>query len=542
MAKSNIRSKFVQELFESKKEAEDVLKETTKETLKNLVSEKVGENLKKMISEADSDDYDEEDVDDDTDDTGVDSTASTDSDSSDDDTDTDSSDSDDEPDELPDPDDSDDDSDTDDYGSDDDTDTDDDSDDDTDYDDSDDDTDYSDDDTSDYGEDSDDTDDDDTDDSDDDYDDLKDEDGEINLTGMSPQDAVKILKVMDPDKDGIRVVKNDNGTITINDENNDSEYVIDLNGSSDDTDDSPADDEGENTYDLSFDDNGTDECGPVESVGYTDNYQSKTAMTTLPNKEVANPRSTRKADYGVPEGDGKPWAPRGDNSPYNKKVANESDDYGLTEDDDLNEDGGVSVDFSGEPGTNEATNVGGFAAQNSTAKSHVPNSNGRRARNMSKGGEYYGTEVPRYASQNESINDIKRKANAIYEEYKQLKGLATTFQQRLSEAAVVNASLGHIVKLMMENTTTRDEKKDIISRYNKVSTLEEGKQLYSTISEELKSVKRMNNVQGVVNSQLQESRSDMKPSLVETQLYKSPEMNEELHGMLDLMKRIDKVR
>lgn len=526
MAKSEIRSKFVQEMLESKKEADNILRNTTKETLKDLVSERVGDSLKKIISEADDDkdDYDEEDVDDTT---GSDAATTDDTDSSDDSTtDSDSTSTDDEPDELPDPDgdgDDADDSDSDDG-------TEDDSDDGTDDSDTEDSDDSYDDGTDgeDGGEDT----------EDDTFDNLPtDDDGEIDLTGMKPEDAIKVLKVMKPE-DGIRVVKNDNGTITVNDENNDAEYVIDVDGSTDS--DGNEDSGDDRTFDVSIDtDSDTDECGPVESVGYTDDYQSKTAMTTLPNREVADTHSTRKADYGVPEGDGKPWAPRGDNSPYDREVANEADetaDAGLTE-----QDGGVSVDFSGEPGTNEATTVGGYNAQNSTAKSHVPNSSGRRARNMSKGGEYTGTAVPRYAEQNESINDIKRKANAIYEEYRQLKGLVNVFQKRLTEAAVVNASLGNIVKLVMENTTTQDEKKDIIRRYNKVRTIEEGKQLYGVISEELKSVKRVNNVQGVMDSQLQESRARMKPSIVETELYRSPEAADDLHQTLDFMKRLDKI-
>lgn len=62
--------------------------------------------------------------------------------------------------------------------------------------------------------------------------------------------------------------------------------------------------------------------------------------------------------------------------PFEENV-NESDEFEIELDDDNVE---------------EATNVGGFANQNSTAKSHVPNSNGRAARNQSKGGEYTSTQ------------------------------------------------------------------------------------------------------------------------------------------------------
>ena len=97
--------------------------------------------------------------------------------------------------------------------------------------------------------------------------------------------------------------------------------------------------------------------------------------------------------------------------------------------------------------------------------------------------------------------------------------------------------MGYIVRLLNENTTTVDEKKEISERFSKVNTLNEGKKLYETISEELnKTGHRIKSLDGMLNSQLAESKQ-AKKALVETTMYESDKVNE----ALDFMKRLDKI-
>ena len=56
----------------------------------------------------------------------------------------------------------------------------------------------------------------------------KDEDGEYDLRSMDKDELVKVLKVMSPD-DAVRIVKNDDDTLTVTDESNDEEYELELN-------------------------------------------------------------------------------------------------------------------------------------------------------------------------------------------------------------------------------------------------------------------------------------------------------------------------
>ena len=448
----NIRSEYIKNLMEDKEELNKSLVETTKETLKGIVDEAVNKNLRSLISESDKDDddFEEEEVN------------STDLDITDDDdasgeesTDTDTEAGEDEPEaetvtdiEV---------SDTD-GGSDEDM-----------------------------------------------WDSLeqyKDEDGEYDLTGMSGDDVVKVLKVMKPeDGDGVRVIKKDDGNIQLIDDENDAEYLIVL------------DDECEGG-----------ECELGESVvnegnvdlGYTDNYQDETAMTM----DTDDGAKTRKWNAGTPTGNGKRWVGhKGDMSPYNENVNEAEEDECIVE---------VEMDECGDAPVEESAMT---MANKRTDREPNMEDNGheRERRHRNRTGVN-----PTMNKTNESIS---RKLEALQNENKQLKQIAETMRDRLNEAVVINSSLGKIIKLVTENTTTRDEKINIVNRFNDVQSVKESNQLYESISKELKNAHPINNtVDNAVNGEmLAESK---KQNVVETQLYES----DDLSSTRDLMHRLDKIK
>lgn len=351
----------------------------------------------------------------------------------------------------------------------------------------------------------------------------KDDAGEFDLRGMDSNDVVKVLKAVSTNVDNnVRLFKSEDGTMILSDDETDRQYVLNPDASQEDG-------EGEETeFEVELDDTPTNEgCGTNENeeavneeLGYTTNYQKETAMTTPSNNEPADSKETYSMDDGVPTGTEKPYGKGGDNmDPFDNKV-NEGDE--------------IEVELEDEP-VEEATNVGGFAAQNSTAKSHVPNSDGRSARNQSKGGEYTSTQKPRYT--NEQLEKIMKKANAIFEENKQLKGVIKELQGSIEEAIVMNYNMGRVVQLMTENTTNKEEKLDIIRKFNDVRTIDEAKDIYNKINAELKNPNRLAVVSNVINQQLSENKQN-KQSVVETQIYQS----EDLSDTMSFMARLDKIK
>ena len=327
----------------------------------------------------------------------------------------------------------------------------------------------------------------------------KDADGEYDLTGFDAKEAARVLKVMDPNKDGIRIVK-DGNRIELKDDNADTEYVIEL------------DPEEENVYDIEMSPEPMGESDDHGNVGYMGNrYQKKTAMTTPDNHEPSPMKGYRDWDKGARHGTEKRYGKsKGDGQPY---------------DDELDE--GIILEVETECGETEAG---------------LKTGNGRGVGQRSK--NWKGQKTPREKRHREetgvnpSANEsIKRKANEIFLENKELKKVASKIKDRLEESYLMNYNLGKIVKIITENSTTRDEKINIVNRFSQSKSIEESKGLYEAISKELASAKTTSNVDSVMNGQVINESSKWQPSIVETSMYRS----EDLHNTLDLMERMDRL-
>ena len=301
------------------------------------------------------------------------------------------------------------------------------------------------------------------------FDKYKVSDDEYDFSEAEDEEIVKVYKLMKND-DQILVHKDDNGNVNIQDNETGAEYLISLGDDeapsddviTDDTDDFGAEDDFEN------EDNDMNESTERmfelvleydSNVGYTDNYQKKDVMT---NPGMSEPgKNVNDWDAGVPKGDSKPW------SGYPSKKNKADKPFNAGKGKQLEEEEAVDAPMEEcgdvEAPVEEATNVGGFVQQNSTSKSHVPNSNGRNARSMSKGGKRVkGTVTPRYSGgEEDSVSEsFIRRANKVLGENKELKSTLTNVMTSLKEAAVTNHNLGMIIKLISENSTTQDEKKD----------------------------------------------------------------------------------
>ena len=381
------------------------------------------------------------------------------------------------------------------------------------------------------------------------FDKYKVSDDEYDFSNAEDEEIVKVYKLMKND-DQILVHKDDNGNVNIQDNETGAEYLIKL----DDEDEAtgvaasePGEDEeilndGEGADDFSGEDdeienNFEDDMNEStermfelvleydSNVGYTDNYQKKDVMT---NPGMSEPgKNVNDWDAGVPKGDSKPWS----GYPGKKNKADKPFNAGKgkkVEENAENECGDTEMPVE------EATNVGGFVQQNSTSKSHVPNSNGRNARSMSKGGSRVkGTPTPRYSGgEGDATNEsLVKRVNKTIEENKALKKTLNTVMTSLKEAAVTNCNLAQIVKLISENSTTQEEKKEIIGKFAKqAKTVEESKALYESISEDLKKVKKMNLTEDK-NLSVESSKK-----INETTIYKSQDVMESLDLMHRMMK------
>lgn len=357
-------------------------------------------------------------------------------------------------------------------------------------------------------------------------------DGEYDCRGMDDGNLLKVLKAMGPE-DGIRVMSNGDGTVSVEVDGDlidgEQEFIIDL----DDFEGGEGDVEvelNEGEVDLGYHDQ------PGKKGEYK-GYQKEPAFTTDPDETL--PTDRKKV--------GHTWNPQlknaniddgkdGDTQPYDKDVNEGVDECGTIFE--IEQDGEEMVDESGHTVTQNNAHVrgvGGTEANNSSHHKFARNGHveAQSPTNIANG---RGTGDGYKEAANESV-DFKKKVNKLWEENKQMKSIIPELHKKLMESMVINASMGYIVRLLNENSTTVEEKKQISERFTKVNTLEEGKKLYETISEELRGVNRRNDVNGIINGQLAEGKQT-KQNLVETTMYKSEKVNE----ALDFMKRLNAIK
>lgn len=324
-------------------------------------------------------------------------------------------------------------------------------------------------------------------------------DNEYDLSNVNDEDFVKIFKLMDDD-DQVVIVKHDDGKLDIEDHETGAEYILDLGSETD------QENEEKNIENM-------DESIIYEvTLGYTDNYQDKDAMTTPDMTEPAVGK--RDIDNGVPKGKEKPF------SKLKKTVAPFTE---LQESDNLI----LDTEDEEEPVEEGTVGLGGEAQRRSTTKGIKHGQ--KPVRNGSKNGMAGKTSVsPTIGTTNE---EVAKKVKAIFEEHKMLKQYLSEFKKTLSEAVITNVNLGQIVKLVIENTTTQEEKQDIVKRFStEAKTIEQSKSLFETISRELKKNNKVNE-----NLDKQFTTNGSK-KVNETTVYTSPD----LLTSLNLMNKICK--
>lgn len=326
------------------------------------------------------------------------------------------------------------------------------------------------------------------------YEDYKVGEDEYDFTGENDSTVVaKVFKLLNDD-DQV-VVKQDGDKLNIVDNEAGTEYVIELNPDSEDEFESEDDDMFENTDMMN------DSLVTEEDLGYTDNYQSKDPIQGLSMTEPS--KSGKSWSKGVPTGTTKPWVGKGKSDPFNKSVGKSETLYEVELDE---------------------------AAMSTSSQSVAKKTNTRTSQSRAENAREVAKNVHTAAGlQTESLKKILKTAKEIQNENKELKSVLGKFKVALQEAVLVNVNLGNITKLMIENSTTQDEKKNIVERFsNEVKTVEQSKALYESIKRDF----AKQNKTVVLEKQMNVNGSSV---INETKVYQSDEVKD----VLGFMKRLE---
>ena len=352
-----------------------------------------------------------------------------------------------------------------------------------------------------------------------DFEEYKVGDNDYDFTGVDGEMALKVYNKLNDD-DEIFVTKDEDGNYEFKDEETGAEYVIELDADGNDEEAEVEDDldldaegdeeeefeidlgeegEGEDDEELeieldvvddeeaedeseSEDESEDDKLLSEEDLGYTDSYQ-KDVFAKKPNMSVPGDNNEDWSE-GVPTGAEKPWAGKGDMKPFGEKKQ------------ELDENGN------------------GLNAKHSMKKTQNRlNKDAQGQHVASEEGEYKGT------LSEDKARKIINAAKAIQAENKLYKESIEKIKKSLVEAAVLNVNLGKIVSLLVNETTTKEEKQNILERFNNVKTLKEGNALYESIKKELRGSAK--------KTPIMERQISMSPSLNETTFYtqSNPSLN-----------------
>ena len=375
-------------------------------------------------------------------------------------------------------------------------------------------------------------------------------DDTYDLTGEEDYDQiVKVYKLM-KDDDQV-VVKKDGSTLQLQDNGTGAEYVIDL-GTDDDMESSdegyeseemtesrmnegsndpacvPDEDDEDYSFEYDSDEEDSDEEDSDDygknfegkksrktmkeskerkevlfevDLGYTDNYQDEDPISGLSNNEPS--KSGKSWEKGVPTGTAKPWAVKSNDKgkPFEKTVnEEEADECGAA--------------CEKEPVVDESTTTSIRGQRDMGTKKHIP---APRKENGPKAKHHVSTE----GNYEEVVEAYKR-------ENKALKECILKLRNGLQEARITNVNLAKVAKLFVENTVSKEEKINILNRFDKeAKTIEQSNALYESINKELNkaTVKKNLTLENTMKSESSNSINENK--------------SKDLLNTLDLIRRIE---
>lgn len=133
---------------------------------------------------------------------------------------------------------------------------------------------------------------------------------------------------------------------------------------------------------------------------------------------------------------------------------------------------------------------------------------------------------------NEEVSTLRKQVQVLKEKNEEYKKALVLFKEKLNEVATFNANLAFATKIFTEHSTTKQEKMEILKRFDSVSTIKESKNLYTTIKSELDTKKPM--TETVVEKITSTPTTSSTEVLSEAKAYENPQFRR----MKDLMNKI----
>jgi hypothetical protein len=402
-----------------------------------------------------------------------------------------------------------------------------------------------------------------------DEEDMDDEDDTIDLTDADDEEVLRVFQLMGPD-DNIVVTKDDKGNTHLKDEETGKEYMIvgeseeeemfEEWDESEEMDEEEMDDESiesivermfnsdddmdieDNDEEMDFDFEEFDEEemydeGIVYEIEMGDEELDEEEMDDEPIAESKKMSMTRKGvGMGSPSKFKYPKSPN--EKGFDTKMKQGPRTMGT---------GTGKPKFEFPEGENAGSKLGTNKVvkktetkEGSTKKPMVKKVETKEAsRTLGNGSNFRKGGLPKpraHSSFNTAIKESSsnKELQILREKNEEYRKALNVFRSKLNEVAVFNSNLAYATRLFTEHSTSKQEKINILRRFDGVETIKESKNLYQVVKNELSAGTKSQPMNESLENKIAKSPSTGAVNLIESKTYENPQFLR----MKDLMTKI----
>ena len=391
----------------------------------------------------------------------------------------------------------------------------------------------------------------------------------LDMTGSSPEEVLKVWKAMG-DEDGI-IIKKDGDFVHLTDTNTNNDYMISLGGESNNIEAMPMDTANESViYELVFEEDEKKsemyEEDPSEmyeedpSEMYEEDEDDDEEDEVVYELEVQETMKPRGIGFGSMKSGFKKSTVNNKGFKDDMKGGTKSEKtgrgpkfsfgkikHGVTEsemyedeydDEEFNEMYNMHKDDDEEfnEGWDDETNEGDYMEDDMSTYEEMPGETTEASRTLGNGSRNYpGRGLPKMKVR-PTNEGVSKEMNLLREKNEEYKKALDFFRNKLNEVAVFNSNLAYSTRLFTEHSTTKQEKINILRRFDNAESIKESKSLYKTIKNELDGSKGSNEIvtESIQRQVIKTPSNGSASNLIESKTYENPQFMR----MRDLMSKM----
>ena len=151
----------------------------------------------------------------------------------------------------------------------------------------------------------------------------------------------------------------------------------------------------------------------------------------------------------------------------------------------------------------------------------------------------HGLPKPKAAPRHLNVESVEREVKLLREKNEEYRKALNVFRSKLNEVAVFNSNLAYATRLFTEHSTTKQEKINILRRFDGVESLKESKALYKIVKDELSSQGGNKLMKESIQEQIEKTPSSgSAANLIESKTYENPQFMR----MKDLMSKMNIIK